>query len=111
MADFLTRLCILGAAVSFAAWVFLVNWRRIAQFHEFVSRIPPSQLAAFLAFVLVATVVAQKRGGTNEVLRTTEHTEYTETADGGVPLRNGSNVNGDSPAQPSPSLTESPLPT
>ena len=53
-----------GAAVSFAAWVFLVNKRWIARIPEFISRIPRSSLSVFLAFAIVATGVAQK-GGTN----------------------------------------------
>ena len=64
MTDFMTRLCVLGAAVSFAAWAVLVNRRRIAQVPEFISRIPRSSLSVFLAFAIVATGVAQK-GGTN----------------------------------------------
>ena len=64
MTDFMTRLALVGAAVSFAAWVFLVNRRRLARVPEFVSRIPRSSLSVFLAFALVATGVAQK-GGTN----------------------------------------------
>ena len=64
MTDFMTRLALVGAAVSFAAWVFLVNKGRIARVSEFISRIPRSSLSVFLAFAIVATGVAQK-GGTN----------------------------------------------
>ena len=60
----MTRLALVGAAVSFAAWVFLVNKGRIARVPEFISRIPRSSLSVFLAFAIVATSVAQK-GGTN----------------------------------------------
>ena len=60
----MTILALAGAAVSFAAWVFLVNRRWIARVPEFVSRIPRSSLSVFLAFAIVATGVAQK-GGTN----------------------------------------------
>ena len=34
----------------------------------------------FLVAAFVATLCAQKQGGTNELMRTTEHTEYTEKA-------------------------------
>ena len=68
MTDFMTRVALVGAAVSFAAWVFLVNRRWIARVPEFVSRIPRSSLSVFLAFAIVATSVAQK-GGTNNVIR------------------------------------------
>ena len=64
MTDFLTRFSLVGAAVSFAAWLYLVNRRRIARVPEFISRIPRSSLSVFLAAALVATGVAQK-GGTN----------------------------------------------
>ena len=64
MTDFMTRLALVGAAVSFAAWVFLVNRWWIARVPEFISRIPRSSLSVFLAFAIVATGVAQK-GGTN----------------------------------------------
>ena len=64
MADFMTRLALVGAAVSFALWLYLVNRRGIARVPEFISRIPRSSLSVFLAFAIVATSVAQK-GGTN----------------------------------------------
>ena len=51
--------------MSFAAWLVLVNRRRIARVSEFVSRIPRSSLSVFLAFALAATLCAQKQGGTN----------------------------------------------
>ena len=89
--DFITKFALVGAAVSFTAWAVLANRRRIARVSEFVSRIPRSSLSMFLAFALVATLCAQKQGGTNELLRTTEHTEYTKRADGEVAMRSGSN--------------------
>ena len=64
MTDFMTRLALVGAAVSFASWVFLVNKQRLARVPGFISRIPRSSLSVFLAFAIVATGVAQK-GGTN----------------------------------------------
>ena len=54
-----------GAAVSFSAWLVLVNKRWIVLVPEFVSRIPSSSLSVFIAFALIATGVAQKQGGTN----------------------------------------------
>ena len=60
----MTILALIGAAVSFAAWVFLVNRWWIARVPEFISKIPRSSLSVFLAFAIVATGVAQK-GGTN----------------------------------------------
>ena len=65
MADFVTRLCVLGAAVSFALYFGLKHARRLASVSEFVSRIPRPRLAAFLVFAIVATLCAQKQGGTN----------------------------------------------
>ena len=65
MSDFLTGLCILGAAASLALCLALKHARRLALVSEYVSRIPRPRLAAFLAFALVATLCAQKQGGTN----------------------------------------------
>ena len=65
MTDFITRLALVGAAVSFAAWVFLVNKQRLARVPEFISRIPRSSLSVFLAAAFVATLCAQKPDGTN----------------------------------------------
>ena len=63
--ELLTNICLTGAAVSFAAWAVLVNRRRIAYISEFVSRIPRSSLSVFLAFSIIATILAQKPDGTN----------------------------------------------
>ena len=65
MADFLTRLCIFGAAVSFALYVALRYTRQIADFADALAKIRRAHLAAFLAFAIVATLCAQKQGGTN----------------------------------------------
>ena len=65
MTDFLTKLALVGAAVSFALWLYLVNRRRIARVPEFVSHIPRSSLSVFLAAAFVATLCAQKPDGTN----------------------------------------------
>ncbi|MBO7683533.1 MAG: hypothetical protein J6T51_02265, partial [Kiritimatiellae bacterium] len=65
MREFLTDFCLVGAAVLFAAWVYLASRRRIARAAEAVAKVPRSSIAAFLAFALVATGVAQKQGGTN----------------------------------------------
>ena len=72
--EFLTDICLVGAAVSSVAWVVLVNRGRLAQAAEFLSRIPRSSVAAFLFFAAIATVCAQK-SGTNGLMRTTEHAE------------------------------------
>ena len=71
MIEIWTKAVLVGAAVSFAAYLALANARRLARVSEFASRIPRSSLAVFLAFALVATLCAQK-GGTNELMRTTE---------------------------------------
>ena len=63
--DFLTKLCILGAAVLFAAWLVLKNRGRIARATDALAKVSRARLAAFLAFVAIATVCAQKPGGTN----------------------------------------------
>ena len=75
MTDILTRLCLTGAAVLFAAW--LVMKLRVESGKCRVRTIPPrptprvqrtTHTAVFLFFVAVATVCAQKNG-TNAPLR------------------------------------------
>ena len=60
--DFLTRLCLVGAAVLFAAWLVITGGRWLARQ---LAAIRP-YLAAFLVFTFVAMNYAQKGGGTNE---------------------------------------------
>ena len=64
MRDVFTWFALGGAAVSLALYFGLKHARRLALVSEFVSRIPRPRLAAFLAFALVATLCAQKQGGT-----------------------------------------------
>ena len=61
MTDILTRFCLVGAAVLFAAWAAIVGGRWIAR--QFAAIRP--YLAAFLVFTFVAMNYAQK-SGTNE---------------------------------------------
>ena len=46
MMDFLTRLCVLGAAALFAAWLVLENKERIAGAADALLRIPRWRMAA-----------------------------------------------------------------
>ena len=95
MTDILTRFCLVGAAVLFAAWAAIVGGRWMAR--QLAAMRP--YLAAFLVFTLVAMNYAQKSGtnepprgassgrveysdgraerveGPNEELTTTEHAE------------------------------------
>ena len=63
--DFIEGLALAGAAVSLAAWLVLAYGRWLLFAAYALAKVPRSRLAAFLAFVLVATVVAQKPQGTN----------------------------------------------
>ena len=62
MTDFLTGVLIVGAAVSFSAWLVLANRRRIARAADALAKMSRPRIAAFLAFVAIATVCAQKSG-------------------------------------------------
>ena len=62
MRDLLTDICLVGAAVSFAAYLALRHARRIARVSDWLVRVPRSHLAAFALFAAIATVCAQKRG-------------------------------------------------
>ena len=66
MTDILTRLCLVGAAVLFAAWLVLRYRGCFARATDAIAKVSRARLAAFLAFVAIATVCAQKPGGTNE---------------------------------------------
>ena len=66
MMDFLTRFALVGAALMFAAWVVLANRRRIACAADALAKISRARIAAFFVFVAIATVCAQKPGGTND---------------------------------------------
>ena len=61
----MTRLALVGAAVSFVACLVAANLHRIIKFNDFVSRVPRSNLAVFVLFATVATLSAQKPQGTN----------------------------------------------
>ena len=63
MTDILTRLCLICAAVLFAAWLALRYRGRIARATDALAKVSRARLAAFLFFVAVATVCAQKPGG------------------------------------------------
>ena len=82
--DFLTKLCILGAAVLFAAWLVLKNRGRIACATDALAKVSRARLAAFLAFVAIATVCAQKPGGTNAPLRGASAELRVESVEVGV---------------------------
>ena len=64
--DFLTKLCLTGAAVLFAAWLVLKNRGRIARAADELSAIPFRRHALFLAFVAVAAIYGGAKNGTNE---------------------------------------------
>ena len=63
--DLLTDFALVGAAVLFAAWLLLVSRGRLAWAADRIAKTSRSAIAAFLFFVTVATVCAQK-SGTNE---------------------------------------------
>ena len=65
MTDILTRLCLVGAAALFAAWLALRYRGCLARATDALAKVSRARLAAFLFFVAVATVCAQKPGGTN----------------------------------------------
>ena len=65
MTDFLTRLCLVGAAVLFAAWLVLKNRGRIARAADAIVKVSRARLAAFLAFVVVAAIYGGAKNGTN----------------------------------------------
>ena len=65
MADVLTRPALAGAIVSFAVWLILASPRRFARASGCLAHVPRARLVAFLAFAAIATVCAQKPGGTN----------------------------------------------
>ena len=104
MRDFLTEVALACAAILFSAWLLLVSRGRLAWAADRIAKTSRSAIAAFLFFVTVATVCAQKSGtnepprgassgrveyfdgraerieGANELLTTTEHAE-TAVAD------------------------------
>ena len=63
--DLLTDICLVGTAATFAACLALCARRRFRLVADSLSRLPRSSVAAFLLFAAVATVCAQKQGGTN----------------------------------------------
>ena len=69
MRGFLTEFALFGAAALFAVWLALRYRGRIALAADALAKVSRARLAAFLFFVAVATVCAQKPGGTNAPLR------------------------------------------
>ena len=65
MMNFLTKLCLVGAAVLFAAWLVLKNKGRIARAADEISAIPFRRIALFLVFVAVAAIYGGAKNGTN----------------------------------------------
>ena len=63
--DILADICLFGAAAAFALYLAIAYARHIARVSDALAKIPRAHLAAFLAFALVATLCAQKPGGTN----------------------------------------------
>ena len=63
MTDILAKIALVGAAVSFAAYLAMRHARRIARASDWLTHVPRPRLAAFLAFALVAMMYAQKRNG------------------------------------------------
>lgn len=59
----LTWFALVGAAVSFAAYLAMRYARRIARASDWLTHVPRPRLAVFLAFALVAMMYAQKRNG------------------------------------------------
>ena len=107
MADFLTRLCILGAAVSLALYFGLKYARRIACVSDWLVRVRRSHLAAFLLFAAIATVCAQKGGNTNGVGQVEGGTNGVQMVGGGTGMMGIENgelrmENGDAVARSAP---------
>ena len=65
MIEIWTRAVLVGAAAAFALYLAIAYARHIARVSDALAKIPRAHLAAFLAFALVATLCAQKPGGTN----------------------------------------------
>ena len=63
MVEFLTRFALAGAAVLFTLWLVLANRGRIARATDALAKVSRARIAAFLVFVAIATVCAQKPGG------------------------------------------------
>ena len=61
MADFLTRLALVGVVALFAAWAVLANVQRVRAALDALADVPRWRLAAFLFFAAIATLSAQKR--------------------------------------------------
>ena len=64
-ADIFTAYALAGAALAFAFLLALFGIRCFAIVANALARLPRSRLAAFLFFAAVATLCAQKQGGTN----------------------------------------------
>ena len=80
--DLLTDICLVGAAVSFAAYFALRHARRIVRVSDWLVRVPRSQLTAFALFAAIATVCAQK-SGTNGVGQVEGGTNQLQMVGGG----------------------------
>ena len=65
MTDLLTKLALVGAAAFTVAWLVLANRSRLVLAADRIAKTPRSAVAVFLFFVAIATVCAQKQGGTN----------------------------------------------
>ena len=63
--EWLTCICLVGAAAFTVAWLVLANRSRLVRAADRIAKTPRSAVAAFLFFVAIATVCAQKHGGTN----------------------------------------------
>ena len=63
--DFLTMFALACAAASFALYLAIAYARHLARISDAIAKIPRARLAVFLAFAIVATLSAQKQGGTN----------------------------------------------
>ena len=80
----MTDICLVGAAVSFAAYLALRHARRIACVSDWLVRVHRSHLAAFLLFAAIATVCAQKGGNTNGVGQVEGGTNGVQMVGGGT---------------------------
>ena len=65
MIEIWTRAVLACAAASFALYLAIAYARLLARATAALAKIPRARLAVFLAFALVATLSAQKQGGTN----------------------------------------------
>ena len=82
--EWLTCICLVGAAAFTVAWLVLANRSRLVRAADRIAKTPRSAVAAFLFFVAIATVCAQKGGNTNGVGQVEGGTNGVQMVGGGI---------------------------